>query len=356
MKIARSGAASLSVQQALAGAAALLRAAGLDDDKAAAVARRLIDADLLGHSTHGLRMLPIYLERLADGRIARSGSIEVLQDRGAAFSWMTNRLPGAWVMDKLVAEVLERSATHPVVTATLANCTHIGALQAYLEEFAERKLLALLMVTDPAVASVAPPGGVQAVTTTNPIAACIPTDEAPLLVDLSTTLVSNSAAATYAAADKKLPGAWLLDNQGRPTDDPKALGTSPPGTLMALGGAEFGYKGFAFGLLVEAFALALAGFGRDGARQRGAQGVFLQVIAPGAFGHGRDAFLASMSHLVAQCHAGPAAAGSTIRLPGERALARKRQQLAQGLDLDDDIPPLLDTWARRLGLAGFAQH
>lgn len=346
----------LPVHDALAGAAALLRAAGLDEDKAAAVSRRLIDADLLGHSTHGLRMLPVYLERLADGRIARTGSIDVLQDHGAAFSWKSNRLPGAWVMDRLVAEVLERSASHPVVTATLANCSHIGALQAYLEAFAERKLLALVMVTDPAVASVAPPGGVQPVTTTNPIAACIPTNEAPLLVDLSTSLVSNSAAASYAAAGKPLPGPWLLDNQGRPTDDPQALNTTPPGTLMPLGGAEFGYKGFAFGLLVEAFALALAGFGRDGPRQRGAQGVFLQVIRPGAFGNGSDAFLASMSHLVAQCHAGPAAPGATIRLPGERALARKRQQLAQGLQLEPDVLPALDAWARKLGFDRFQQQ
>lgn len=343
----------LAVPEALAGAAALLQAAGLDPDKAAAVARRLVDADLLGHSTHGLRMLPVYLERLADGRIARAGAIEVLQDHGAAFSWKANRLPGAWVMERFVDAAIERSAAHPVVTATLADCSHIGALQAYLEAFAERKLLALLMVTDPAVVSVAPPGGVRPVTTTNPIAACIPTHEAPLLVDLSTSLVSNSAAAGYAAAGKTLPGPWLLDNQGRPTDDPKALEATPPGTLMPLGGAEFGYKGFAFGLLVEAFALALAGFGRDAPRQRGAQGVFLQVISPGAFGHGRDAFLASMSHLVAQCHAGPAAPGAAIRLPGERALARKKQQLAEGLQLEPEVLPALAAWARRLDVTAF---
>lgn len=346
--------ALLPVTTALAGAAELLEAAGLDADKAAAVARRLVDADLLGHGTHGLRMLPVYLDRLSDGRIARSGSIDVLQDHGASFSWKTHRLPGAWVMERFVAEALERSTAHPVVTATLANCSHIGALQPYLEAFAERKLLALLMVTDPAIASVAPPGGVQPVTTTNPIAACIPTQGAPLLVDLSTSLVSNSAAARYAAAGERLPGPWLLDNQGQPTDDPKVLDATPPGTLMPLGGAEFGYKGFAFGLLVEAFALALAGFGRDAPRQRGAQGVFLQVLTPGAFGHGRDAFLASMSHLVAQCHAGPSAQGASIRLPGERALARKRQQLEHGLALDADLPALLDAWARRLGLQGFA--
>jgi L-lactate dehydrogenase len=203
------------------------------------------------------------------------------------------------------------------------------------------------------VASVAPPGGIDPVTTTNPIAACIPTLGAPILIDQSTTLVSNSAVAAHAAAGRKLPGAWLVDNQGRPTDDPEALSSDPPGTLMPVGGAEFGYKGFAFGLLVEAYALALAGFGRDTNTQRGGQGVYLQVIDPSSFGHGRGAFLASMSALVDRCHASRSAPGASIRLPGERALARKQQQTSDGLDLQDDEVAALDAWACRLGFASF---
>ncbi|WP_326534007.1 Ldh family oxidoreductase [Pseudorhodoferax sp.] len=341
----------LPAAEALQAAQALLRAAGLDEEKAAAVARRLVEGDLLGHRSHGLQQLPTYLERLADGRIARTGSVRTLHDSGASFSWHTERLPGAWVLEQLIAEALARTSQHAVVTATLANCTHIGALQAYLEDIGRRGLLALLMVTDPGVASVAPPGGIDAVTTSNPMAACIPTGGDPILIDQSTTLVSNGAIAQHAAAGRLLPGEWVVDNQGRPSNDPAALNTEPPGTLMPLGGPAFGYKGFGFGLIVEAFALALSGFGRDQPRVRGAQGVFLQLLDPARFGNGQAAFLAATSALVAQCQASrPAEPGGAIRLPGQQALQRKAEQLAQGIAYPPSVLAALRGWAGRLGL------
>lgn len=342
----------LAADEARAKAGKLLRAAGLKAEQASAVARRLVDGDLFGHRTHGLQQLPTYLERLADGRIARAGEIEVLADTGADFSWTCARLPGAWVMDRLVARALERSATHPVVTATLSNCTHIGALLAYLEDIAARDRLALLMVTDPGVASMAPPGGADAVSTSNPVAACIPTHGDPILIDQSTTQVSNGAVAQHAARGELMPGNWVLDNQGRPSNDPAVMTTTPPGTLMPLGGEAFGYKGFGFALLVEAFALALSGVGRHQPRTRGAQGIFLQVIDPARFGLGREDFLAATTALVAQCRASRPAAGSAgVRLPGERALKGRRSQLAAGIAYPVSTLAALDAWGRRLGAA-----
>ncbi|MEJ8847726.1 Ldh family oxidoreductase [Variovorax rhizosphaerae] len=341
----------LDAAEVLAKAEALLCGAGLEKERAAAVARRLVEADLLGHRTHGLQQLVVYLERLGDGRIATSGEIEVLSDSGASFSWTCGRLPGAWAMERLISRALERSAQHPVVTATLSNCSHIGALQAYLEDIADHKLLALLMVTDPGVASMAPPGGIDAVTTSNPIAACIPTHGDPILIDQTTTLVSNGAIAQHAAQGTLLPGNWVRDNQGRASNDPHVMSANPPGTLMPLGGEDFGYKGFAFSLFVEAFALALSGFGRDQPRVRGAQGVFLQVIDPAHFGLGKAGFLAATTALVDQCKsARPATEGNGVRLPGERALKGKKAQLADGIVYSQDLLKVLDAWAARLGI------
>jgi LDH2 family malate/lactate/ureidoglycolate dehydrogenase len=343
--------------EALRVAQNLLRASGLDQEKASAVARRLVEADLLGHRSHGLQNLPTYLERLADGRIATSGAISTLHDTGASFSWHTERLPGAWVMDQLIAQAVARASQHAVVTATLANCSHIGALQAYLEDIGRQKFLALMMVTDPGVASVAPPGGVDAVTTSNPMAACIPTDGDPVLIDQSTTLVSNGAIAQYAAKGSLLPGQWVVDNQGRPSNDPAALTATPAGTLMPLGGPEFGYKGFGFGLIVEAFSLALSGFGRNHPRVRGAQGVFLQIVNPAHFGNGQAAFMAATTALVAQCRGSRVAADAgAVRLPGERALQLKKEQLAKGIEFAPPVLATLESWGARLGVpTSFAQ-
>ncbi len=339
----------IAVADALRLATDLMVAAGLSPDMASAVAGKLVEADLLGHRTHGLAMLPTYLERLGDGRIARAGGVEIVADHGMTFSWQVPRLPGAWVMNQAIAQALERIATYPVVSFTIGGCSHIGALQAYLPELADRKVVALLAVTDPGVASVAPFGGVTPVLTTNPLAACIPSHGDPILIDQCTSLVSNATIAGYAQRGETLPGRWLMDNAGHASDDPNALTSTPPGSILPLGGEDFGYKGFALNLLVEALALGLSGFGRYGGAPpvRGAQGVFCQLIDPAHFG-GRERFLTETTALIAACKASAPAQGSSgVRMPGERALALKREQLKSGVEIDDALEKRLKALVTR---------
>ncbi|WP_413738438.1 Ldh family oxidoreductase [Sodalis sp. RH21] len=329
----------LDVEDAKSMTVSLLMGRGLQAAYAEDMAHIIIESDLMGHRTHGLAMLPIYLDRLKEGHIATAGDITVVQDLPSAFIWQAHRLPGAYVVRRALAALYEKAKSNPVVTASIANCSHIGSLQAYLEEPARRGYLTLMMVTDPGVASVAPFGGCDPVLTSNPIAVGIPTLVDPILIDQCTSLVSN---AQIKAADKSrpLPGNWVADNKGKPSNDPTAFTATPPGTIMPLGGEDFGYKGFGFGIMVEAFALALSGYGRKTPRQRGAQGVFLQFIDPEFFA-GRQAFLEETTDFVRRCKASRVAEGKqSIRLPGERALSEKARQLKEGLDIDDVL------WAR----------
>jgi L-lactate dehydrogenase len=326
----------LSVETVRADIVRLLVASGLREDFANDMSHIMIESDLMGHRTHGLAMLPTYLERLPKDLIRKDGDITIVRETASTLNWQAHRLPGAYVVRRAMRALYDRVSDEPVVTASIANCSHIGSLQAYLEEPARRGYLGLMMVTDPGVASVAPFGGRDPVLTSNPIAAAIPTHGDPILIDQCTSLVSN-AQVQSADRSKPLPGRWVVDNQGRPTDDPQALTADPPGTIMPLGGEDFGYKGFGFGIMVEAFALALSGHGRSTPKQRGAQGVFLQLIDPDAFS-GTDAFLAETTHFVRRCKASrPADATRGIRLPGERAMSEKRRQLHSGLEIADDL-------------------
>jgi L-lactate dehydrogenase len=315
----------------------------------------IVESDLMGHRTHGLAMLPTYVERLTKDLITKDGEITVVNETASTLNWQAHRLPGAYAVRRAVAALLNKIETEPVVTASIANCSHIGSLQAYLEAPARLGYLCLMMVTDPGVASVAPFGGSDPVLTTNPIAAAIPTHGDPILIDQCTSLVSN---AQVQAADrsKPLPGKWLVDNEGRPTDDPSALAADPPGTLMSLGGENFGYKGFGFGIMVEAFALALSGHGRLTPKQRGAQGVFLQFINPAVFS-GSDAFLSETTEFVRRCKQSRLAEGSRgIRLPGERAMSEKRRQLQGGLEVSDDLVARITALAREHGVDAFREQ
>jgi L-lactate dehydrogenase len=74
-------------------AQSLFERAGARTDIAVDVATVLLDADLLGHTTHGLALLAPYLGELTNGRMAKSGAPDVLSRRAAAENWDGKRLP-----------------------------------------------------------------------------------------------------------------------------------------------------------------------------------------------------------------------------------------------------------------------
>ena len=151
--------------------------------------------------------------------------------------------------------------------------------------------------------------------------------------------------------DERLPGPWLVDRAGKPSDDPKILFGENGGAILPLGGMDLGYKGFALGILVEALTNALAGHGRADGTTRWGASVFLQMIDPDHFG-GREAFLRETSFFARSCRETPVIAGKpAVRLPGDAALARRAAQLAQGVELDLIIMPALLPCAQRFGVA-----
>jgi L-lactate dehydrogenase len=152
------------------------------------------------------------------------------------------------------------------------------------------------------------------------------------------------------AEGRKLPGNWIVDHQGQLSDDPNALFGDPPGALLPLGGADLGYKGFGLGLMVEMLTSGLAGFGRaDNAKGTGGP-VTILLFDPAGFG-GRDAFVREATHLAQQVRESrPRPGVERPRLPGERAMALRAKQIAEGVALYPSIPPALAKWAEKLGV------
>ena len=149
-------------------------------------------------------------------------------------------------------------------------------------------------------------------------------------------------------------GMWLLDGAGVATDDPSALapGASPRGTIMPLGGAEHGHKGFGFGLMVEALALALSGYGRsEPSKRAGGQGVFVQVLNP-AFFAGAAAFEGEVAALTSKIRAArPIPGRPAPRLPGTRARAMRTEQQREGLRIEGRTFIQIGHMAAQLGIS-----
>lgn len=332
-------------------AGSLFVARGTDPEKAATIAKILVEGDLLGHDTHGLALLGPYLRKIDEGILKPSGTFDVISDRPAAMLWDGSGLPGPWLTAEAVARSSARAKDVGTATITIRRSGHIACLAAYLEAPARDGLIIEIFSSDPSVASVAPFGGIRAAFTPNPIAVAIPTSGDPILIDISTSITTNGMSARLAAADQRFPGNWLLDNHGRPSDDPAIFDSDPPGTIQLLGGRDAGHKGYGLTLLVEAMTGGLAGYGRADTPTDWGATVMVRATDPAAFG-GLAGFNHELDWLAEVCRNNPPVDPSKpVRLPGQRGLALKRDAIANGLVLNPLVQADIEELAAAAGIA-----
>lgn len=328
----------------------LLSAAGADHGKALAVADILVQGDLMGHTTHGLALLPSYLGELGSGSMGKTGSPTVVSDFPAAVTWDGQRLPGPWLVLEAMALARERASAQGTCTVVIRRSHHIACLAAYHQRATDQGLMMILTCSDFNSGSVAPFGGLDPVFTPNPISAGIPTSGAPVVMDISCSSTTNGLTNRLHAEGKKMPAAWLIDGHGQPSHDPAVLFQEPKGTILPLGGLDSGHKGYGMTWLVEALTGGLAGLGRADPKEGWGATVFLQIIDPAAFS-GLPAFKRQTDKVAELCHASrPAQAGVPVRTPGERGHALAQTQKQSGVALYESIMPALLPWASKLGV------
>lgn len=322
--------------------------AGLRQELAVDVAEVLIEADMMGHATHGLALVPMYLKSLASGGMAKDGEIEVLADMGACATWTCNRLPGATVVKRAMNLGIKRAKIYGCSTVSITDSYHMGALAVYLVQATQQGMMAVLSSSTLSSNGVAPFGGTVGVMTPNPIAAGIPTSGDPILLDISASITTRNKSIQYAAAGQRFPGKWALDVDGNPSDDPNAL--LDGGTLLPIGGLDHGHKGYALGLMVEALSQGFSGTGRRDELTGTYTSAFLQVFDPRAFA-GKDAFTSITDRLVKLCQDNPPRAGvDKVRVPGENAMIRWRSAMESGVELSGQIMQGLVAAAEQTGV------
>lgn len=329
----------------------LLERAGMPVEKAGDVAEVLVEGDLLGKSTHGLALLPLYLREIETGGMTVEGAPEILNDFGACLTWDGRKLPGPWLARCATVAAIERAKRFGLGAVAIQRSHHTACLGAYLQPAVDVGCMMLLTLTDPGHRSVAPFGGLTPVLTSNPITFGAPAPGAPILIDMSTALMTNGGVTAFRQRGQTLPHPFLMDGLGHPTTDPNVFAADPPGTILPLGGLEAGHKGFSIGLIVELLTGCLTGRGRAEGGDGWSAAVFILVIDPEAFAGAAD-FRRQVAALAGLCHAAKPRAGfDHVDLPGARALARRARQWSDGVQLAAGIVAGLAESAERLGLA-----
>ncbi|HGM6307924.1 MAG: Ldh family oxidoreductase [Pseudomonas putida] len=334
----------------------LFETAGADTEVAQVVTRVLLEGELLGHRTHGLNLVSRYIGGMQQGKVkARAQALEQVSDSGIASVFDGHYLLGPYCVSRALDCAAKGATAQGIGIAVVRRASHIGCLAAYLKPFTDQGLVAMLYSSDPSVGLVCAHGGIDPIYTPNPIAAGIPTQGEPILLDVSMSTVTLGLVGQCRDAGSRLPHPVLVSNDGQLSDDPVDFFTRPQGSILPLGGQAFGHKGFALALLVEALTSGLAGHGRKDAPEQWGASATAVVIDPRFFG-GLEAFTDETSFLGRLVLASrPLDPARPVRLPGQAGLALRRQALQQGVSLSPQLLADLDRLAGQLQLPALSQ-
>lgn len=305
-----------------------LAEAGLAGDDAHAMAQALVETSLMGIDSHGIRLFPLYLRELAEGR-ARPDPRYAMERIAPALARLDgDGGPGVLVglrAASLAADIAEAQGLGLVLAH---NSNHFGAASIYALDIARRGKLALVMTS--AASRVAADAGGPPVLGTNPICFAAPrAGDHPFIFDMATSQVAYCRIKAAVAAGEPLPAGWCRDAAGADCADSGA----PAFALQPLGG----YKGQGLGLMVSMLTAMLAGDPADWdmthldrAPFDTPRGVahFLLAIDPAIAGGG------AIGALVADyLHAYRVAAGPHLQLAGEREWASHAERSRDGIPL-----------------------
>jgi len=334
----------------------LFEKAGADTEVAQVVTRVLLEGELLGHRTHGLNLVSRYIGGMQEGKVkARAQVLEQVTDSGIASVFDGHYLLGPYCVSRALECAAKGATAQGIGIAVVRRASHIGCLAAYLKHYTDQGLVAMVYSSDPSVGLVCAHGGIDPIYTPNPIAAGIPTQGEPILLDVSMSTITLGLVGQCRDAGSRLPHQVLVSNDGQLSDDPVDFFTRPQGSILPLGGQAFGHKGFALALLVEALTSGLAGHGRKDAPEQWGASATAVVIDPRFFG-GLEAFTDETSFLGRLVLASrPLDPARPVRLPGQAGLALRRQALQQGVSLSPQLLADLDRLAGQLQLPALSQ-
>lgn len=310
-------------------------------EAASAQAELLLEGDLRGHPSHGLRRLDMLVRRLRSGAVRAAASPTSRWSTPAVVLVDGDGGLGPPVARRAVAGLLERVPETGVALAAVRNANHLGMLAPYVESMADAGVVGVALTTSEAL--VHPWGGTRAMVGTNPLAVAVPVPgEEPVVLDMATGQVSRGKVLDHAARGLPLAPGDAVDADGVPTTDASA---AVDGAISPFGGA----KGYALGLVIEVLVATLTrtALGED---VRGTldptdpptKGDLFIAIDPSAFGAGAAAVAPYLDALRATR---PGPGHSRVLVPGDRARATRAAHLARG------VPVARATWEQATQLA-----
>jgi len=297
--------------------------AGLGGEDTAALVDILISTEASGRRTHGLVRVRPMLNHLAKkghrrGRWLKEDENSALYDGLDGLGYLV-----AYTCAAKAAE-LARECSSGLAIVAARRTPHTGPLGYFARMCALEGLISLCLANCQPLA--VPYRAKSAVLGTNPITFGFPFSPEPVVVDLATTSTTYGDCKLALSEGRELPEGLILDRQGNPTTDPRAI--LEGGALLPFGG----HKGYALAVAVQ--ILTSAFIGAAATPPPGGDYGFTVIAMR------RDIFVdverydQILQELVDKLKAAvPTDPEQPVILPGERSAANRRQAEQNGIHL-----------------------
>ncbi|VWX58305.1 Hydroxycarboxylate dehydrogenase B [Burkholderiales bacterium 8X] len=335
--------------------AAILQAAGSQPTEARQVADNLVMANLSGHDSHGVGMVPRYVEAVAEGGLVPNASARAVLDIGTMVSMDGQRGYGQVVGAHAMALGIERARQHGSCILSLAQAHHLGRIGHFAEMATAAGLVSMHFVNVLSRPVVAPWGGGDGRFGTNPCCIGVPLHGAePFVLDFATSRVAQGKMRVAHNKGQRVAPGLLIDEHGAPTDDP---GVVVVPQLNGLFGAlmTFGeHKGYGMAIACELLGGALTGSGtwhREADTRRSVfNGMLTVLIDPEKLGT-RETFDREARAFVDWLRQSPPGEGfEAVQIAGEPERGMRRARAEQGIELDDATWSEIVAAGRKVGV------
>jgi uncharacterized oxidoreductase len=238
-------------------------AAGSSEREAQLTADHLVAANLSGHDSHGVGMVPRYVNSFLHGELQLNREVEVAHDSGSVLTVDGRRGMGQSVTHQAMEIAIERARQHGVCVLGLKNSHHLGRVGHWAEQAIAAGLVSIHFTNAVSKsAMVAPHGGTEARFLTNPFTVGIPRESGePIVLDFATSAIAHGKVRVAYNRGVPVPEGCLIDARGRPTNDPAALFEPLDASEGRLGALRTfaAHKGYALAMVCELLGAALTG-------------------------------------------------------------------------------------------------
>ncbi len=317
----------------------IFKAAGSEPIEAAIVADHLVLANLSGHDSHGVGMIPRYIDNIKAGSLHPNEHVELVKKDGSILVFDGRAGFGQVVAREAMAETISVARETGLALSALRNAHHIGRVGTYGEQCADAGLVSIHFVNVTGHRGlVAPHRGADARYGTNPICISLPdtTEEPRIILDFATSKVALGKIRVAHNSGKELEEGLLIDKDGNASTDPGVMFADEVGSLLPL--AE--HKGYGLALMCELLTGAIGGGGTiqpKNVRDTRIINNMLSIVIDPARLTEMDYIASEMKAMCDYVRDSPPRAGfDNVILPGDPERAQREQRRADGIDIDEE--------------------